>query len=170
MPQSEKRSRVRRFRNSLWAGMGLATALCATALGTPLAGRASLGGDFASVQSDMAKMQATLRTTSASAYTVHQMQAPTGVTVNEYVSPAGQVFAVSWQGPSHPDLRQLLGAYFDQFTQAVQAQRAQRRGHGPLLIQQLGLVVQISGHPRAFQGKAYVPQMLPAGVRAEDIR
>jgi Protein of unknown function (DUF2844) len=32
------------------------------------------------------------------------------------------------------------------------------------------MVVQISGHMRAFLGRAYVPQMLPAGVRAEDIR
>lgn len=170
MPQSEKRSRVRRFRNSLSAGVGLATVLCVIVLGTPFAVRASLGGDFASVQSDRAKMQATLRTSSGTAYTMHQMQTPTGVAVNEYVSPAGQVFAVTWQGPSHPDLRQLLGSYFDQYAQAVQAQRAERRGHGPLLIQQSGLVVQISGHPRAFQGKVYVPQMLPAGVRAEDIR
>jgi hypothetical protein len=54
--------------------------------------------------------------------------------------------------------------------QAEQSQRAQRHGRGPVQIQQPGLVVQVSGHMRAFLGKAYVPQMLPAGVRAEDIR
>jgi len=37
-------------------------------------------------------------------------------------------------------------------------------------IQEPGLVVQVAGHMRAFFGKAYVPQMLPAGIRAEDIR
>lgn len=170
MPQPEKCAFVRRSRDSRSVWLAVATGLCVIALGSPPSVRASLGGDFASVQSDVAKMQATLRTTSASAYTMHQIQAPTGVTVNEYVSPAGQVFAVTWQGPSHPDLRQLFGSYFDQFTQAVEAQRAGHRGHGPLMIQQSGLVVQISGHPRSFQGKAYLPQMLPAGVRAEDIR
>ena len=94
----------------------------------------------------------------------------TGVAVKEYVSPAGRVFAITWQGPFHPDLRQLLGAYFDPYTQAVQDQRAHHRGHGPLLIQQPGLVVQVAGHMRSFLGKAHVPQMLPAGVKPEDIR
>lgn len=136
----------------------------------PLPALASLGGDVASVQSDQAKMQGSLRTSSNNSYTVHEIQSPTGVAVKEYASPAGKVFAVTWQGPFHPDLRQLLGLYFDQFTQAEQAQRAQRRGRGPVQIQEPGLVVQVSGHIRAFTGKAYVPQMLPAGVRAEDIR
>ena len=136
----------------------------------PFPASASLGGDVASVQTDQAKMQGSLRTSSNNTYTIHEIQASTGVAVKEYVSPAGKVFAVTWQGPFHPDLRQLLGTYFDQFSQAEQAQRAQRRGHGPVLIQQAGLVVQISGHLRSFLGKAYVPQMLPAGVHAEDIR
>jgi hypothetical protein len=131
---------------------------------------ASLGSDVTSVQADLAKMQGTLRTSSSDAFTVHEIQTSTGVAVKEYVSPAGMVFAVTWQGPYHPDLRQLLGAYYDQYTQAVQAQRAQRHGRGPLLIQQTGLVIQITGHTRSFVGKAYVPQMLPAGIHPEEIR
>jgi hypothetical protein len=131
---------------------------------------ASLGGDVTTVQADQTKMQGSLRTSSNNAYTLHEIQSSTGVAVKEFVSTSGKVFAVTWQGPFHPDLRQLLGTYFDQFEQAEQAQRAQRRGHGPVLIQQAGLVVQISGHMKAFVGKAYVPQMLPAGVHAEDIR
>lgn len=138
-------------------------------LALPLPLLASLGGDASSVQADQAKMQSTLRTTSSNSYTLHEMETPAGVTVKEYVSPTGKVFAVTWQGAFHPDLRQLLGAYFDQYVQAVEAQRAERRGRGPLVIQQAGLVVQISGHMRAMRGKAYVPQMLPAGVRAEDL-
>src|SRR5271169_3008539 len=134
----------------------------------PFPASASLGGDVTSVQTDQAKMQGSLRTSSNNTYTFHEIQASTGIAVKEYVSPAGKVFAVTWQGPFHPDLRQLLGMYFDQFSQAEQAQRAQRRG--PVLIQQAGLVVQISGHMRSFWGRAYVPQMLPPGVHAEDIR
>lgn len=139
-------------------------------LALPFPLSASLGGDFTSVQSDQAKFQGTLRTTSSDAYTVHEIQASTGVAVREYVSPAGKVFAVTWQGQFPPDLRQLLGTYFDQYAQAVQAQRAHRRGHGPLLIQQPGLVIQMAGHMRSYFGKVYVPQMVPAGVHAEDIR
>jgi hypothetical protein len=136
----------------------------------PFPALAALGGDVTTVQADQAKMQGSLRTSSNNAYTLHEIQSSAGVAVKEYVSTSGKVFAVTWQGPFHPDLRQLLGTYFDQFEQAEQAQRAQRSGHGPVLIQQAGLVIQISGHMRAFVGKAYVPQMLPAGIHAEDIR
>jgi Protein of unknown function (DUF2844) len=136
----------------------------------PLPSLASLGGDTTSVRADQEKMQGTLRTSSGDAYTLHEMQTANGVAVKEYVSPAGKVFAVSWQGPVHPDLRQLLGPYFDEYVQGIQQQREQRRGHGPLLIQHAGLVVQVSGHVRGFVGKAYVPQQMPAGVRAEDLR
>jgi hypothetical protein len=136
----------------------------------PFPALASLGGDVTTVQADQTKMQGSLRTFNNNSYTLHEIQSSTGVAVKEYVSTSGKVFAVTWQGPFHPDLRQLLGTYFDQFEQAEQAQRAQRRGHGPVLIQQAGLVIQISGHMRAFVGKAYVPQMLPAGIHAEDIR
>lgn len=138
-------------------------------LALPFSLSASLGGGVASVQTDQAKLQGTLRTTSSDSYDLHEIQTATGVAVKEYVSPEGKVFAVTWQGSFQPDLRQLLGTYFDQYTQAVQAQRAARHGHGPVLIQLPGLVVEVTGHMRSFFGRAYVPQMLPAGVRAEDI-
>jgi Protein of unknown function (DUF2844) len=38
------------------------------------------------------------------------------------------------------------------------------------MIKEAGLVVEVSGHPRAFTGRSYVPEMLPPGVRAEEIR
>lgn len=146
-----------------------ALALVAALLAMPFPAAASLGGDVCSVHADVAKMQATLRTSSTDIFTVHEIQSPSGITVREYVSPGGSVFAVTWRGAFHPDLRQLLGTYHEQYLQAVQAQRAHRRGRGPLLIQQPGLVIRISGHMHAFQGRAYVPQMMPAGVRAEEL-
>jgi hypothetical protein len=139
------------------------------ALALPLPLSAALGGDVSTVQADQAKMQGTLRTTSADSYAVHDIQASTGVDVKEYASASGKVFAITWNGPAHPDLRQLLGAYFEQYQQAVHDQIAQRRGHGPVVIQEPGLVVEMAGHMRSFSGRAYVPQMLPTGVRAEDL-
>lgn len=131
---------------------------------------AALGGDISSVRADQAHMQGSLRTTQAEAYTVHEIQAVTGTVVREYVSPSGKVFAVAWQGPWRPDMRQLLATYFEPYQQALQAQSNSRAGRRPLLIQQPGLVVQSSGHMRSFAGRAYIPQMLPQGVSIEDIR
>lgn len=139
-------------------------------LAVPFIVSASLGGDTTSVQADVAKMQGSLRSSSESSYTVHEIQMPTGVTVKEFVGPSGRVFAVTWAGPVHPDLRQLLGAYFDPYIQAVQELDAQRHGHGPVFIDKPGLVARVSGHMRAFQGRVYVPQLVPAGVHAEELR
>jgi len=137
----------------------------------PLPAFAALGGDVASVRTDQAHMRGALvRITGARTYSVHEIQAPYGTLVREYVSPTGTVFAVAWQGPWQPDLRQVLGTYFDHYVQSAQAVRSHRRGHGPLLIQESGLVVQQGGHPRAFIGSAYDPQLLPQGFDARTIR
>jgi hypothetical protein len=146
----------------------LAIALAAFAL--PFPASASLGGDVASVHDDQMKMQGTLRTTSNDSYDVHEIQAANGIVVREFVSHSGNVFGIAWQGRTHPDLRQVLGPYYDQYVQAVHAQRAQRHGHGPLSLQQPGFVLQTSGNMRSLTGKAYLPQGMPAGVHAEEIR
>ncbi len=122
------------------------------------------------MHADQAKMQATLRTTTAFSYTLHELKGATGVTVKEYLSPTGKIFGVTWQGPFPPDLQQILGPYYAQYTQAVAAQRAQHRGRAPITVQEDGLVLQISGHPRSFRGRAYVPGLLPQGVAAEEIQ
>ena len=121
--------------------MLLAMTIAVAALAPCFPAGASLGGDMTSVRDDQMKMQGSLRTTSIDSYNVHEIQTPGGVVVREYVSHSGNVFGIAWQGRTHPDLHQVLGAYYDQYVQAVQAQRAQRHGHGPLLIQLPGLVV-----------------------------
>jgi hypothetical protein len=133
---------------------------------------ASLGGDASSVQADQVHMQGTRTMKAAESSTVHEIQGANGTVVREFVTAEGKVFAVAWHGPWMPDLRQILGSYFDQFTQAARAQTQNngRMGRRPLMINQPGLVVQNGGHLRAFAGKAYVPDMLPSGVRAEDIQ
>jgi hypothetical protein len=128
---------------------------------------ATLGENVTSVQSDQVHMKGSVRVTQNAAYSVHEIRAEPGVVVKEYASPEGKVFAVAWQSPGHPDMHQLLGAYFNQYAQAIRTKTSRR---GPLLIQQSGLVIQIRGHARAFAGKVYIPQMLPQGVRPETIQ
>ena len=138
-----------------------------TILAAATPGEAALGGTEATVRADQAQMSMALRTMPAARFTVHELTAASGTTVREYVAPTGLVFAVAWQGPSMPDLRQVLGAYFDQYVEAAAARRARR---APVHVELPGLVVQSSGHMRAFTGRAYLPQSLPQGVAAEEIR
>jgi hypothetical protein len=139
-------------------------------LGACSVATATLGGDVTTVQADRVQMKgALLRITSTQTFTVHEMRSPDGTTVREYVSPTGKVFGVAWEGPSTPDLQQLLGSYYDEYQRVARTARARRRGRGPLFIQENGLVVQRSGHQRSFVGRAYDPQLLPNGVGAEAI-
>jgi hypothetical protein len=156
-----------RQQNVVWRVGVWMIAVLAFTLTLPAPASAALGGDTGSIQADQVHMKGGLRVTRAQAFSVHAIQVPSGTVVREFVSPAGKVFAVAWQGPSLPDLRQLLGSYFEQFQQAAQTNR---RGHGPLIIEQPGLVVQSGGHMRSFVGRAYIPDMVPEGVRLEEIR
>jgi hypothetical protein len=131
---------------------------------------AALGGDATTVQADQAHFQATLHAVRADTYTVQELHSADGTIVREYVSPQGKVFGVAWQAPWPPDMEQLLGTYYEQYSQARQSTTAARGGRRPLKIEQNDLVVHIAGHPRAFSGQAYVPSMVPQGVKAEDIR
>jgi hypothetical protein len=101
------------------------------------------------------------------AYTVEQISTPAGVIVNEYVTPDGTVFAVSWRGPRPPDLSQLLGSYFNEFKSAAAAPGRQQRH---LYVKTQGLVVETGGHMRDLHGRAYIPSLLPPNVSTEDIR
>jgi hypothetical protein len=140
-------------------------------LALPVRASASLGGDVGSVRADQVRMQgALMQITNGGTYAVHEMRASSGTTVREYVSPSGTVFAVAWQGPAIPDLRQVLGIYFAPYAQAAQAAQRKRAGHGPLVIQEPTLVAEVSGHPRAFVGRAYLPQLVPAGIHPDVIR
>jgi len=129
---------------------------------------ASLGGDVSSVQQDRARINATLNVSQTTAYTLHELHAAKGTVVREYVSPSGKVFAVGWKGPWAPDLQQLLGTHFEEFQRALQSPR-RGAGHGPMVVRLPGLVVELGGHMRSFVGRAYLPDQLPGGVRAEEI-
>jgi hypothetical protein len=140
---------------------------CAVAI-MPFPAWAVLGNSAASVLNDQARMKGTLRSVDAKAYVMHKITAQDGTVVREYVSPGGVVFGVAWEGQFPPDLQQLLGPYYQQAKQAASQQES--HGRGPIVINTPGLVFQQTGHPRSFHGQAYIPQLIPQGVKASDIR
>lgn len=129
---------------------------------------AVLGGAAGSVSADTAALRGQLRSTPFVEYDRHQIV--TGpLIVNEYVTRAGQVFAVTWQGPVPPNLRQLLGDYFGRVQSAAAAVR--RPGmHRSFSLVQSDLVVVNTGRLRAFSGIAYLPALLPQGVSISELQ
>jgi Protein of unknown function (DUF2844) len=145
----------------------LACAVLIAALGPRIAG-ATLGEPEISVQSDVAQLRASIKTSEDRAsYRVHEIQLPSGTVLREFVAPDGNVFAVAWNGPTQPNLRQALGKYFDALASAPRPKFAD---HRHLRVQQGDLIVQASGHMRAtFSGRAYLASAIPGGVNLGDL-
>jgi hypothetical protein len=130
---------------------------------------AGLGGDTASVSDDSVKLRGQLVSTGMLQYDQHDITAASGTVIHEYLSRSGKVFAVSWNGPVPPDLRQLFGPYFESFRSAAAAQ-SRPGGHRQISVAQPDFVVQATGHMRAFQGKAFVPSLVPPGVSVAELQ
>jgi hypothetical protein len=111
-----------------------------------------------------------LSQSASASYTVRETTFGSGTVVHEYVSSAGTVFGIAWQGPQMPDLADLLGSYFPQYVEAEKAARATLGRRGVSAVNQDTLVVRSGGHMGAFAGVAWLPQALPAGVSGQDIQ
>jgi hypothetical protein len=105
----------------------------------------------------------------APAYTVTATQSG-GATVREYRSASGEVFAIAWTGLAHPNLPKLLGPYADEYRDGLVANPRIPGHRSQHSFQTAHLVVQKWGHMRKLGGRAYLPALLPNGVKADDIR
>jgi hypothetical protein len=154
------------FPSDEFKGVVLAAAVLVAAL-SPRMASATLGEPEITVQHDVDRAHASIKSSQdRTGYRVHEIMLSSGTSMREFVAPSGMVFAVTWQGPIRPDLRQALGQYFQPFVSAPRAKFADRRH---LQIQQGDLVVQMSGHMRALFGRAYLASAIPSGVNVGDL-
>jgi hypothetical protein len=143
------------------AGLLAAAALAATPAG------ATLGQNLASVEVDRLQLKASVTRTNHAAYTVHEMAVGEQGVVREYAAPNGIVFAVTWHTPGMPNLKQLLGAHYDELAKPV-AVRKGGLGHFEARTDQVAF--SSSGRMRSFHGGAYLINGLPSGVSVNDIK
>ena len=127
---------------------------------------AALGGDATTIGTGQTHLLASARILPAPTHTMHELQAATGTKVHEYLGSDGKVFAVSWQGPFRPNLRDLLGSHYEAYLSAA----GSRVARGPVNIQLPGLVIHMSGHQRAFYGRVYLVDKVPEGLSPDEIR
>lgn len=161
---------MKAFNSTLPVALALGTLLVAGEALAPV--KAALGDKVASVQADQASMKGQLRTRSAPGYSVQEITAASGTVVREYVSPAGVVFAVSWNGPAMPNLQQTLGTYFAQYQTSVRSRLTAsglRPGHNHVEVRASSLIVHAGGHMREYFGLAYVPSLIPQNLSISDL-
>lgn len=151
--------------------LAVLAALVSTSLAAARPARAALGEAEASIARDRRALSATAPIArDVGPYRVHEFTV-SGATVREYAGPDGVVFAVAWSGHASPELGPLLGAYLGEYRAAARAaapqgrgRRQSRRVEGPHVI------VDRWGHMRDWHGRAWLPDLLPAGVRLDDLQ
>ncbi len=153
--------------------MNMRAILCSLALasvlfqGHPRIARAALGGGAESVESDRVSMNSLTRPSPAGTLQKKELQLPSGTVVTEYLGSDGSVYAVTWKGPTLPDLHQILGSYFAHYQEAARQPVVR---HRLVRVDTPELVIESSGKMRAFAGRAWLPVRLPTGVTAADIQ
>ena len=138
------------------------TVIAGCCLGAARDANATLGGDAASVTANQQKLSATRKIKKVKTGDRHDLELASGIVVHEYVSASGAVYAITWSGPQMPNLQELLGPYFAQLSK-----RDRRGGHHHLNVTGTDLVVQSQGRRHSFSGRAWVPSLVPAGVKID---
>lgn len=101
-------------------------------------------------------------------YVVRDTTLATGTHVREYIAADGIVFAVAWDGPVLPEMKALLGKYYDVMT--AESKGVPKAGQSHIGVDLPEVVIHSGGHMRAFEGSAWIPAQLPAGFTADDVR
>jgi hypothetical protein len=135
----------------------------------PCAVDAELGGAMTGVQVDRAHLDARLTSTPRGTHTRHDMTLPNGGLVREFTNANGRVYALTWSGPGKPDLRSLLGGYFDRL-QAGNTRINPRARRQPMQLVRSDVVIQTGGHMGYFWGVAYIPALAPVDFAVTDLQ
>ena len=130
--------------------------------------QATLGEAADSVARDGLALSAVTRAAvSRTNYSVQEISTA-ATSVREYLTPAGVVFAVAWNGLTRPDLTVLLGSYHAEYRSAV-GKQPRKQGRRQTQTRTERLVVETWGHMRNLQGRAYLPGLVPEGVSLYEI-
>ncbi len=144
---------------------------------------AYLGGNAESILSDAAQLSMTLSVpvisvTQQTSYAIQEMVIR-GISIREYVSLSGIIFAITWKGSAQPSLRVLLGPHKSQLDQVKQNLNQPHKKRDPITHHHRRrafshvsdqLVVESSGRFRHIEGRAYLPALIPPGVPLDELQ
>lgn len=145
--------------------IGTALVAGALALGGPGAigqAHATLGGNVASIQANQEHLGAQRSVEKLAQGERHELRLNDHLTVQEYVSPSGVVYAITWKGHGRPNFGELFGSYASELENPA-ARNHRRTGHHQLRLSGSDFELRSSGHNRMSSGRAWVPSLLPAG-------
>ena len=101
-----------------------------------------------------------------SGYTVREIHYGRAL-MREFIAPSGVVFALDWKGMPRSDVKGLLGSSADERLEdllPIFGRRDSATG-----VSERDIIWEKSGPPGDFQGRAYVPCLVPSGVTIGDV-
>jgi hypothetical protein len=128
--------------------------------------RAELGGTMSSEANATAAAPQTLLN---GALRLRTLTDAGNTTINEYATNTGQIIAYTWQGPTMPDLRALLGRYAGSYLTGAAALAPDGNLHASRVACP-DVIVESGGPMRGYAGRAWLPAALPPSVTAADFR
>lgn len=140
-------------------------ALGAVLLSTASPASAALGGKADSVDADRVRLHARISRAAVAGGAQNDLTLNDGTVTRQFTNAGGVVFAVSWNGPMRPNLRQLFGDYYPRL-QSAAARTARMHARAAFTASDSDFVVRSGGHPGAFWGYAVLPDKVPAGFDA----
>ena len=134
----------------------------------PEPAQAALGEPVDSVATDRVALKAVQgETVVRSSYSVQELKSNL-ISVREYLTSSGVVFAITWKGLTHPDLTPLLGSFAKEYAEGLR-NTPHERGRRSSQIKTEHIVVEKWGHMRNLQGRAYLKALIPPGVKIDEI-
>lgn len=146
--------------------LSVIVAVCATSFAAREA-QGELGGTAAAPETSASGVQ---RLSAARAFQVRSSVDAGGTTINEYSTSNGRIFAYTWQGPTMPDLAQLLGPYAQRYRDNATAQLNALGNLHASRVEQPDVIVESGGLMRSYAGRAWLPAALPPGFSPSDLR
>jgi len=124
---------------------------------------AELGGVAASISAEQKQFNSQLTSTQQNGYLVYTQTLTSGTIVQEYIAPSGIIFAISWSGPSLPNIQAIFGNYYANYLSAAEKSRRS------IYTSSESLVIQSTGMMGAFQGFAFLPKLAPTGFTVNNL-
>ena len=137
---------------------------------------ASLGDHVDAIEKDRIHFAAKRADTEKHAsFSVHELTTD-GIKLREFTDSSGKIFAIKWEGNTHPDLALILGSYNAEYLRLLSDEKEKRSStRRSVRTAQSSLIgknirIEKSGHMRNAQGGVYLPNFFPTGVSLNDLQ
>ena len=138
---------------------------------------ASLGEQDTAIEKDRARYSARRADPEKHAnFSVHELTT-NGIKLREFTDHSGKIFAIKWNGNTHPDLAPLLGSYNNEYLNLLADEKDRRTSKTKMRVRTANhslsgpnITIEKSGHLRNSQGRVYLLKNFPAGVSLNEIQ